>query len=334
MGCVVKRRRLIGFVGGAAAALLLRPLAALAQQAGKTYRIGYLALLPGEDKTWAKTLVQRLQELGYREGSNLILDYRSAEGRVERLPQLAAELVDTHPDVLITGFGTLAPKAAIAATKSVPIVFTSIGDPVGAGIVASLGRPGGNATGLSGQASDIAAKRLQLLRNLVPGNKLIAVLGNPDTPYTALALQQVKTAAASIGQPLVVVEARKADQVSNAIDEAVKSGAASLLVLEDPVLLGAKQETTASVAKAGLPAIYGPRDYPEAGGLISYGPDQHQMSRRAAEYVDRIIKGAPPASLPVEQPTKFELVINLKTAKALGLEIPANLLSLADDVIE
>jgi len=330
----VKRRKFIGFVGGAAAALLLRPFAALAQQAGKTYRIGYLALLPGEDKTWAKALVQRLQELGYREGGNLMLDYRSAEGRVERLPQLAAGLVGTHPDVLIAGFGTLAPKALIAATRSIPIVFTSIGDPVGAGIVVSLGRPGGNATGLSGQAADIAAKRLQLLRNLVPGNRIIAVLGNPDTPYTALALQQVRTAAASIGQPLVVVEARKADQVSNAIDEVVKSGAASLLVLEDPVLLGAMQETTASVAKAGLPAIYGPRDYAEAGGLISYGPDQHQMSRRAAEYVDRILKGAPPASLPVEQPTKFELVINLKTAKTLGLEIPANMLSLADDVIE
>jgi putative ABC transport system substrate-binding protein len=330
----VQRRKFIGVVGGAAVALVLPPLATWAQQAGKVYRLGYLALLPGEDQTWAKSAFQRLQELGYRDGSNVVLDYRSAEGRVERLPELAAELVRSGPDVLIAGFGTLAPKALIATTKSIPIVFTSIGDPVGAGIVVSLGEPGGNATGLSGQAAEIAPKRLQLLRSLVPGNKIIGVLGNPDTPYTALALQQVKAAAASIGQPLVVVEARRADQVSAAIDEAVKSGAASLLVLEDPVLIGAKQETIASAARARLPAIYGPRDYAVAGGLMCYGPDQHQMARRAAELADKILKGARPATLPVEQPTKFELVINLKTAKTLGFEIPASLLSLADDVIE
>jgi putative ABC transport system substrate-binding protein len=275
-----------------------------------------------------------LQELGYRDGSNVILDYRSAEGRVDRLPELAAELVRSGPDTLIGGFGTLAPKALIAATKNIPIVFIGVGDPVGAGIVASLSEPGGNATGLSAQAVDIAPKRLQLLRNLGPGNKIIAVLGNPDTPFTALALQQVKAAAASTGQALVVVEARRADQVSMAIDEAVKSGAASLMVLEDPVLIGAEQETVASIAKVHLPAIYGLRDYAETGGLMSYGPDLHQMTQRAAEYVNKILKGARPASLPVEQPTKFELVINLKTAKTLGLEIPASLLSLADDVIE
>jgi putative ABC transport system substrate-binding protein len=332
--CAVQRRKFIGVVGGAAIALVWPPLAAWAQQAGKVYRIGYLALLPGEDQTWAKSVFQRLQELGYRDGGNVILDYRSAEGRVDRLPELAAELVRSGPDALIAGFGTLAPKTLIATSKSIPIVFTSIGDPVGAGIVVSLSEPGGNATGLSGQAAEIAPKRLQLLRSLVPGNKIIAVLGNPDTPYTALALQQVKAAAASIDQPLVVVEARRADQVSPAIDEAVKSGAASLLVLEDPVLIGAKQEIMTSVAKARLPAIYGPRDYAVAGGLMCYGPDQHQMARRAAEYVDKILRGARPASLPVEQPTKFELVINLKTAKTLGLEIPASLLSLADDVIE
>ena len=330
----MQRRKFIGIAGGAAVALLGTPLAAWAQQAGKVYRIGYLALLPGEDQTWAKSVFQRLQELGYRDGGNVMLDYRSAEGRVDRLAELAAELVRSNPDVLISGFGTLAPKALIATTKSIPIVFTSIGDPVGAGIVASLSEPGGNATGMSGQAADTSPKRLQLLRSLVPGNKIIAVLGNPDTPYTALALQQVKAAAASIDQPLVVVEARRADQVSAAIDEAVKSGAASLLVLEDPVLIGAKQETMASVARARLPAIYGPRDYAVAGGLMCYGPDQNQMARRAAEYVDKILKGARPASLPVEQPTKFEFVINLKTAKTLGIEIPASLLSVADEVIE
>ena len=330
----MRRRKFIGLVSGAVVVPILLPFAARAQQAAKSFRIGYLALLPGEDGTLAKPILQRLQELGYSERRNMILDYRSAEGRAERLPQLAAELVRASPDVLIAGFGTLAPKAAIAATSSIPIVFTSVGDPVGAGLVASLSQPGANATGLSAQASDIAAKRLQLLEDVVPGKKLIAVLGNPDTPYTALALHEVKTAATALHQPLAVLEARTVDEVPTAIDGAIRSGAASMLMLEDPVLLGAKRETAELVAKARLPAIYGIRDFAEAGGLMSYGVNQRQMGRRAAEYVDKILKGAPPASLPVEQPTKFELVINLKAAKALGLEIPASLLSLADEVIE
>jgi putative ABC transport system substrate-binding protein len=243
----------------------------------------------------------------------MIWEYRSADGRVERLQELAAELVRAGPDVVIAGYGTLAPKALIAATRSIPIVFTSVGDPVGAGLVASLSQPGGNVTGMSGQASDIAAKKLQLLEDLIPGKKLVAVLGNPDTPYTALALRQVKTAAAAMELP---------------------SGAASMLVLEDPVLLSAIKQTVELAAKGRLPAIYGPKEYAQAGGLISYGTDQGQLCRRAAEYVDRILKGASPASLPVEQPTKFEFVINFRAAKALGLEIPSSLLSLADELIE
>jgi putative tryptophan/tyrosine transport system substrate-binding protein len=325
----MRRREFIAALGGAAAS----PLVARAQ-ATKSYRLGYLALLPGEDKTLAKPLLQRLQELGYREGVNMILDYRSADGRAERLPQLAAELVRASPDLLIAGFGTLAPKAAIAATSSIPIVFTSVGDPVGAGLIASLSKPGANATGLSAQASDITAKRLQLLEDLIPEKKLIAVLGNPDTPYTSLALQQVRTAGAVMGQPLAVFEARTVDELPTAIHDAIMSGAASMLVLEDPVLLGAKEEIIKLVAEARLPAIYGVRDYTEAGGLISYGPDQRQMGRRAAEYVDKILKGASPASFPVEQPTKFELVINLKAAKALDFEVPPTLLARADEVIE
>jgi putative tryptophan/tyrosine transport system substrate-binding protein len=331
---VMRRRQFIRLVGGAAAMPVLQPLAVRAQQAGKSYRIAYLALLSGENTSFAKPLLQRLQELGYREGKNMIWDYRSADGRAERLPQLAAELVGAGPDMLIAGFGTLAAKAAIAATHSIPIVFTSVGDPVGAGLVASLSQPGGNITGMSGQATDIAAKKLQLLEDLIPGKKLVAVLGNPDTPYTALALQQIKTAAATIGVPLAVLEARTVEQIPAAIDQAIKSGAASMLVLEDPVLLSAIQQTTELAAKGRLPAIYGPREYAQAGGLISYGTDQSQLCRRAAEYVDKILKGAPPASLPVEQPTKFDFVINLRSAKALGLEIPPDLLSLADELIE
>jgi putative ABC transport system substrate-binding protein len=330
----MRRRQFIRLVGGVAAVPVLQPLTVRAQQAGKPYRIAYLALLSGEDTSFAKPLLQRLEELGYRDGKNMIWDYRSADGRAERLQQLAAELVGGGPDVLITGFGTLAAKAAIAATRSIPIVFTSVGDPVGAGLVASLSQPGGNATGMSGQASDIAAKKLQLLEDLIPGKKLVAVLGNPDTPYTALALQQVKAAAAAMGLPFAVFEARTVDRIPAAIDEAIRSGAASMMVLEDPVLLGAIQQTTELAAKGRLPAIYGPREYAQAGGLISYGTDQSQLCRRAAEYVDKILKGASPASLPVEQPTKFEFVINLRSAKALGLEIPPNLLSLADELIE
>jgi putative ABC transport system substrate-binding protein len=331
-GTVVRRREFIGLVGGAAG--MFRPFAARAQQAMKSYRLGYLALLPGEDITLVQPLLQRLHELGYREGTNMTFDYRSADGRTERLPQLAAELVRASPDLLIAGYGTLAPKALMAATGSIPIVFTSVGDPLGAGLIVSLRKPGANATGLSAQASDITAKRLQRLEDLIPGKKLIAVLGNPDTPYTALALQQVRTAGAAMGQPLAIFEARSAGELPAAIDGAIKSGAVSMLVLEDSVLLGAKQEITELLAKARLPAIYGPRDFAAAGGLITYGPDQRQMSRRAAEYVDKILKGASPASLPVEQPAKFELVINLKTAKALGLDVPPMLLARADEVIE
>jgi putative ABC transport system substrate-binding protein len=173
-----------------------------------------------------------------------------------------------------------------------------------------------------------------LLDDLIPGKKLVAVLGNPDTPYTALALVQAKKAATAIGLPLEILEARTVDQIPVAVDQAINAKAASMLVLEDPVLLSAIPQTIELAARRRLPAIYGPREYAQAGGLISYGTDQGQLSRRAAEYVDRIIKGASPASLPVEQPTKFELVINLRTAKALGLEIPSDLLSLADELIE
>ena len=260
--------------------------------------------------------------------------YLSADGLPARLPQLAAELVQARPDVLITGFGTLAAKAARAATSTIPVVFTMVGDPIGAGLVVSLSHPGANITGFSDMASDYATKRLQLLQNLVPGQKVIAVLGNPDTPFTALALEQVKTAAAAGHQPLAVFEARTLDEVSASVEAAIKSGAAGLMTLDDPLLLSAKRQIIKLVADARLPAIYGLRDYVEANGLMSYSMDRRQMSRRAAEYVDKILKGAVPADLPVEQPTKFELIINLKAARALGIDIPSSLLAVADEVIE
>ena len=246
----MKRRDVIITFGRAAALPLLWPLAAQSQQSTRTYRLAYLALLPGENLTYAKSFLQRLDELGYRDGQNIVWDYRSADGHAERLPQLAVDIVGTRPDVLITGFGTLAPKAAIAATRTIPIVFTAVGDPVGAGLVKSLQQPGGNATGMSALATDIAAKRLQLLSDLVPGKRPVAVIGNPDTPYTALALDQVRKAAAVMGLELKVFEARTVDEVPKAIAQVVEAKVAGLLMLEDPVLLAVIGQTTELVAKA------------------------------------------------------------------------------------
>jgi putative ABC transport system substrate-binding protein len=330
----MRRRAFSSLLGGAAMASAVWPLAVRAQQAAKSYRVSYLALLPGEDTTLAKPVLQRLHELGYSGGKTMTFDFRSADGRPERLPQLAAEIVRANPDVLIAGFGTLTAKAAKAATTTIPIVFTSVGDPVGAGLVASLSRPGANVTGLTSQASEVVSKRLQILEELIPGNQIVAVLMNPDTPYSALALQELRAAANPVRQRLAVFEARTADQVAAGIEAAVKAGPAGLLTLDDPLMLGLSRQIAELAAQARLPTIYGSRDFTDAGGLMSYGIDRQQQHRRAAEFVDKILKGAKPADLPVEQPTKFELVINLKTAKALGLAIPPSILARADEVIE
>jgi ABC-type uncharacterized transport system substrate-binding protein len=327
----MRRREFIVVLSCAAAAW---PLAARAQQPGKSYRVSFLALVPGEDSSLMKALLERLHELGYVEGQNMTFEYRSAEGRPERLRSLAMELVQANPDVLIAGFGTLAAQAAKAATTTIPIVFATVGDPLGAGIVTSLGRPGGNVTGLTDQARDVQGKRLQLLQELIPGKHVIAVLMNPDTPFSRLALEEAKTAAEYAHLQLKVLEARTPDQVSDRFEDAEKAGAAGLLILEDPLIYSIRRKVADLAAQSRLPAMYVYRDSAEAGGLMSYGPDRRQIYRRAAEYADKIMKGAKPADLPVEQPTKFELVINLKTAKALGLDVPDRLLALADAVIE
>jgi putative tryptophan/tyrosine transport system substrate-binding protein len=330
----MRRRDFITLLGGAASSMTF-PLSAGAQQSGKSYRIGYLALLPGEDATLGKVVLQRLDELGYSQGQNMTFDYRSAEGRAERLPQLATELVEAKPDVLIAGFGTLAAQAAKTATTSIPIVFTSVGDPIGAGLVASLNRPDTNVTGVTSQASDIVGKRLQILEELVPGVEVVAVVLNPETPFSVLlALQQLRTAAGTGHVRLSVIESRTTDQMTAGIGAARQAGADGLLTLDDPLLLGLRRQIVELTAKIRLPAIYGSRDFAEVGGLVSYGVDRQQPNRRAAEYIDKILKGAKPAELPVEQPTKFELVIHRRTAKALGLVIPPTLLALADEVIE
>jgi putative ABC transport system substrate-binding protein len=307
---------------------------AQAQPAARPARIGYLALTPGEDATLMKALVERLAELGHHIGTTMTLDYRSAEGRPERLPALAAELIERRPDVLVAGFGTLAAKAAQAATATLPVVFTTVGDPVGAGLVASLARPGGNVTGLTDQATDLGGKRLQFLRDMTGRRGPVAVLMNPDTPFTRLALAEVRAASAADGTRLVVLEATKPEQVPVALEAARSEQVQGLIVFEDPLTFSQRREIATVAAKLGLPAIYGYREFAQAGGLLSYGTDRRQLYRRAAEYVDRILKGARPADLAVEQPTQFELVINLGAARAIGLEIPPALLARADELIE
>ena len=324
----MKRREFITLVGGAAA----WPMPLGAQQAAKSYRVAYLALLAGPDSTAVK---ERLSELGYTEGKNLIFDHRSAEGQSVRLPQLAAEFVRTNPDVIVAGFGTLTAQTLQAATASIPIVFVSVGDPIGAGLVKSLNRPGANVTGVTSQAREVSSKRLQILVDLVPNTRIIAVIRNPETPFTDSALQELKIAADTRAQRLEFFEVRTADQLPTSIEAALRAGATALITLEDPLLhQSLRRQIVELVAKARLPTIYGNRDFTDAGGLLSYGADRRQYYRRAAEMVGKILKGEKPADIPVEQPTKFELVINLKAAKALGLEIPDRLLALADEVIE
>jgi putative ABC transport system substrate-binding protein len=308
-------------------------LTAEAQPAGKVYRISFLGLTPGEESTSMKPLLERLRELGYSQGKNMMFESLSAEGRPERLPQLAREVVRARPDVLIAGFGTLTAQAAKAATTTIPIVFTLVGDPVGAGLVASIGRPGGNVTGLSGMI-EIGGKQLQLLRELAPGKQVIAVLMNPDTPFTRLALKEINAAAETTRTRIHVLEARTADQVPRQFEAAITTGAAGLIVLPDPLIYSLRRQIADLAAKARLPAMFSSRDYAEEGGLISYGANRRQIYRRAAEYVDRILKGAKPADLPIELPTKFELIINQRAAKALGITIPPAVLAQADDVIE
>jgi putative ABC transport system substrate-binding protein len=306
------------------------PALGLAQ--AKVHRIGYLALETGET---VDTLRGPLKDLGYVEGQNLAFTFRSAGGDPSRLAALATELVATRPDVLVAGWGTLAPKALKAATTTIPIVFTTVGDPVGAGLVESLARPGGNLTGLSGQAAEFNSKQLQILLGFLPGQKTIGVLLNPDTPYTALAFKELKQAADRSNVRLELMEARKPADVTPARLQALAgAGATSLFVIEDPLTLALREQIVSEANRLHLPVMAGIADFAQAGALLSYGANFDDRDRRAAAYVDRILKGARPADLPVQQPTTFELVVNQKTATALGLTLPAALLATADRVIE
>src|SRR5688572_18736106 len=315
--------------------LLATPLSGAAQQAGKVPRLGYLILTsPSDRPSLLDAFRQRLRELGWVEGQNIVIDYRYAEGRVDRLADLAAELVRLRVN-LIVSVGTQGVTAAKNATETIPIVMIAVRDPVGVGLMASLARPGGNVTGVSGYAGlEIVAKQLELLKETVPKIRRVAILSNPDNAYHQLAIREVTVAARSLGVQLQLLEARGPNEFDGAFAAMAKERVGALLVLSDSMLNSHRTRVADLAARSRLPAAYGNSESVEAGGLMSYGPSFLDLFRHSAAYVDKILKGAKPADLPVEQPTKFELVINLKTAKALGLTIPPSLLLRADQVIE
>jgi putative ABC transport system substrate-binding protein len=323
----VKRREFIGLLGGAAA----WPLTARAQQAvGKIVTIGVLAIEP-----WPPidTFRQALNNIGYIEGKNVRFEYRYAEGYNERLPELANDLADLNVDVIVT-WGTDAVLAAKQATTTIPIVMGTIGDPLGSGIVTNLARPGGNVTGSSSRAAELESKRLELLKEAVPGLSRAAILFNPTNHYMPLALQSARKGAQMLHVSLAIYEVRDTTTLDAAFVTLTKDRPDALMVPADTFLVSQRSRIAQFAIENKLPSVYTFREYIEAGGLIAYTPNYHDLFRRAASYVDKILKGAKPGELPIGQPTKFQLVINLKTAKALGLVIPRALLVGADQVIE
>jgi putative ABC transport system substrate-binding protein len=325
----IRRREFIGLLGGAAAC----PLAAWGQQPGKVPTIGLLGSASRRAWShWTAAFVQRLHDLGWIEGRTVAIEYRWAEGRSERYAELAAEFVRLNVDVIVT---TGAPAmAAKVATSNIPIVFALAPDPIGSGLVGNLARPGGNVTGLSRQSTDAAGKRLEILHEAVPGLRLLGILANSAYSAAVLEMGEVETAARRLGMEVTRLEVRGAADIAG-IFERIKGRAEGLYVCPDPLLASTNRVLINSLALgARLPTMVGNRESVEAGGLMAYGPDLTDLFRRAADYVDKILRGARPPDIPVEQPTKFELVINLKTAEALGLEIPPTLLARADEVIE
>jgi len=326
----VNRRQFIKHLGGAAVGW---PLTARAQQPSKLPTIGFLGQSTRSGASeWVAAFVQRLREHGWIEGRTITVQYRWAEGRDERFAEIAAELVRLKVDVIVTS-GTPAVIASKQATSVIPIVFATAGDPVGNNLVASLARPGGNVTGLSLQASELAGKRLELLREVVPRLGRVAIMGNVGNPFTVLELGEVQAAAGALGLEVDMLEIRRAQDIAPAF-EALKGRSEALYVCTDALVNANRIRINTLAVGARLPTMHGSRDYVEAGGLISYGANFPNLFRRSADYVDKILRGAKPGDIPVEQPTKFDLVVNLTTAKALGLTLPPTLLARADEVIE
>jgi putative tryptophan/tyrosine transport system substrate-binding protein len=326
----MKRREFITLLGGAA---VTWPLGAHAQQSGKLRTIGFLG--PNTHSAaseWVAALVQRLRELGWTEGRTVTIEYRWAEGREERFAEIAAEYVRLKVELIVTS-GTPAVMASKKATSVIPIVFATAGDPVGSGLVAGLARPGGNVTGLATLANELAGKRLELLREVVPDLRRLAIMGNVGNPFTVLELGDVQAAARTLGLEVAKLEIRRAQDLAPAF-EGLKSRADALYVCTDALANTNRIRINIAALGERLPTMHGSRDYVEAGGLMSYGPNFPDMFRRTADYVDKILRGAKPGDLPVEQPTKFDLAVNLTTAKALRLDVPPTLLTRADEVIE
>jgi putative ABC transport system substrate-binding protein len=324
----MRRREFITLLGSAAAAW---PLAARAQRP-KLPTIGFLGTASAAAwSQWAAAFVGRLRELGWIEGQTVAIEYRWAEGRSERFAEIAAELVGLKVNVIVTS-GTAVP-AAKRATSTIPIVFAIAVDPLGAGLVASLARPGGNVTGLSIQSPDLAGKRIELLREVVPNIRRLAILGNGGNPNLALDMGEVQRAAKLLGLEVAKFEFRRMEDIPPVIEQ-MKNGVDALYVVPDPLVNTTRARLNTSALAVRLPTMHGSREFLEAGGLISYGPNFPGNFRRAADFVDKILRGTKPAELPVEQPVKFDLVISLKTARALGLTIPESFLVRADEVIE
>ena len=321
------------FIATLAGGLLAAPLAPGAQPTGKIYRIGFLSPSTSADPSILDAFREGLREFGYVEGRNIAIASRWAEGKYDRLPGLAAQLVGLKVDIIVA---TAVPaiRAAKEATRTIPIIMAVVVDPMATGLVASLARPGGNITGLSSMAPQITGKQLEMLKEVVPKASLVAVLWNPANAGNAPQIQQAQDAARALGVRLQPLGARGSSEIDSAFATMTSAQAGAVIVLVDAMLLDHRTQIADLAARRRLPAVYGLSDHAEAGGLMAYGPNRLGIVRRAATYVDRILKGAKPGDLPIEQPTKFELVINLKTAKALGLTIPPSLLQRADQVIE
>jgi putative ABC transport system substrate-binding protein len=329
----VRRRELITLLGGAAISMAWHP-AARAQQASKLPIIGYLGGgAPMSQRAWVDAFTQRLRELGWIDGRTIAIEYRWGEGRPERYAEIAAEFVRLKVDVILAG-GTEAAIAAKQTTSVIPIVFPVAGDPVGSRLVASLARPGGNVTGLSNQASDLPAKRLELLREVLPSLRRLAVMANADYSGGVTEKEQIDAAARALSLELVPLPVQRMEDITSALDGLKGGGAEALYTTGDPLVNTHQLRIIIFALAARLPTMFSQREYVTAGGLMSYGPNYPDLNRRAADYVDKLLRGAKPGDLPVEQPTKFDLVINLITAKALGLTVPGSLLARADEVIE
>jgi len=330
---VTTRRKLLVALGAGALAV---PLASFAQQQAKTWRVGFLSARrrPASlDTDYYGAFPRGMRDLGYVEGKNLAIEWRFAEGEYERLPGMAAELVQLKVDVIMA-LGPPAIVAAQKATTTIPIVVVTSVDPVGAGFVKSLARPGGNITGLSNLAGDISSKHLEMLLAVMPKVSRVAVLVNPANPAHAAMLKNLQAAAQKIGIKVLPVQAQTPQEIEGAFSMMSREAVGAVIVALDPFLIQQERQIAELAVKHRLPSIFANREYAEAGGLMSYGQNQLDIYRRAATYVDKILKGAKAADLPIEQPTKLELVINLKTAKALGLTIPQSLLLRADEVIQ